>query len=122
MVEQITGDEQDIDLSRDGARNDRLKAVVIEGLVGLALLWFAIAVTIQMHIGCVQDLEGASALVFHTNSLSAKCTWHIGRRESSGYLGVSGGNCLWDVTVCQAKESDMRLPVHDYLDALRIPY
>ena len=53
VIEQITGDEQGVYLSLYGARDDRLKAVLIEGTVGLALLCFAVAVTIQMHIGRV---------------------------------------------------------------------
>jgi hypothetical protein len=53
VIEQITGDEQDVDLRRYGAFDDRLKTVVIEGAVCLALLRFAVAVTIQMHISRV---------------------------------------------------------------------
>ena len=55
VIEQITSDEQHIYFCRYSARDDRLKAVVIEGTVCLALFRFAVAVTIQMYIGCMQD-------------------------------------------------------------------
>jgi hypothetical protein len=55
MIEQITSDEQHIYFCRYSALDDRLKTVMIEGTVCLALFRFAVAVTIQMHIGCMQD-------------------------------------------------------------------
>jgi hypothetical protein len=55
VIEQIASNEQHIDFCRHGTRDDRLKAAVIEGTVCLALLCCAVAVTIQMHIGCMQD-------------------------------------------------------------------
>jgi hypothetical protein len=55
VIEQITSDEQHIHLCRYGACDDRLKAVVIEGTMCLALFRFPVAVAIQMHIGCMQD-------------------------------------------------------------------
>ena len=55
VIEQITSDEQHIHFCRYGACDDRLKAVVIEGTVCLALFHFTVAIAIQMHIGCMQD-------------------------------------------------------------------
>jgi hypothetical protein len=55
MIEQIASNEQDIDFCCHGARDDRLKAAVIEGTVCLALVRFAITIAIQVHIGCMQD-------------------------------------------------------------------
>ncbi len=55
VIEQITSDEQHIHFCRYGACDDSLKAVVIEGTVGLALFRFTVTVAIQMHIGCMQD-------------------------------------------------------------------
>jgi len=55
VIEQITSDEQHIHFGSYGARDNRLKTVVIEGTMGLALFRFAVTVAIQMHIGCMQD-------------------------------------------------------------------
>ena len=54
VIEQITGDEQHIYFCRH-ARESISQAVVIEGTVCLALFRLAIAVAIQMHIGCMQN-------------------------------------------------------------------
>jgi hypothetical protein len=75
MIEQITSDEQRIHFCSHGACDDCLEAVIIEGTVCLALFRFAVAVAIQMYVGCMQDFQGASALMFHAVSLSDEPNW-----------------------------------------------
>jgi hypothetical protein len=55
VIEQIASNEQHIHFCCQGALDDRLEAALIEGTVCLALIRFAVAIAIQMYIGCMQD-------------------------------------------------------------------